>query len=209
MMLENSCIFFINSGDESYQKELAKIYQDIFKLNLLKSSDGAYLQDVRFRNIIRNMILLNKISWAEDFIIRNFEELHPDVKLDNFNFGMGLIYFTKKDFKAALRSLNKVNFQSEVLKINVRNLQIAIFYELNDEEVFVSSVQSLRKLLKSNRAIPKVLLELTNSFLNTVMLLYKKKNNIGKVTEIDKNDVLKHNSFYKRWLVEKWEELYK
>lgn len=208
MMLENSCIFFINSGEDSYQRELSKIYQDIFKLNLVKSSEGAYLQDVRFRNIIRNMILLNKINWTEDFIIKNFEDLHPDMKSDNFNFGMGLVYFSRKDFKGALRALNKVNFQSDILKINVRNLQIAIFYELNDDEAFESSVQSLKKLLKSNKSIPKVLFELSNSFLKVSMLLYKKKNGIGNPKDIDKNEVAKYNSFFKKWLIEKWDELY-
>jgi hypothetical protein len=162
-----------------------------------------------FRNTVLTAIELQELGWAEKFILNEAKKLKPSLKSSMMNLCSAEIEFKKKNFDNSLQFLGKVKYDSFFLRIDVKLLQMCIYYELKYFEQAMYDLESAKKYMKKGK-------DKTNdqsTYINFLKYYSRllKLNSKGDKSEASK-DILELKKMsgkieYYDWLVEKFSEL--
>lgn len=209
IILESLCTFSISSGKRDYFTHLFDIYNLMISKELYTHSESEYFQINLFRNMFYTALVLNEISWAENFVKRYLDKVSPQSRDDIGHLAYAYIHFSKKEFEKALVEINEVRYNFFVYKYDVRILTLKIYYELNYFEQALSLLDTFSHFLAGNKKVSEELKQSFTGFLFFLRKLIKirsgtKEDSPGMLIQKIKRTEKLNN---KKWLLEKAVEI--
>ncbi|MBL7129435.1 MAG: hypothetical protein ISS16_10705 [Ignavibacteria bacterium] len=195
--------------DSKYNKELLEIYELIVKNEYYKFSFSDNLPVGLFRNIVILGLRLKKYKWIDDFINNNRRKLHAEQRKNMYYYCHSKIYFERGMYRKALDNFSKIQLSSSTFKVDIKNMILRTYYELNLTEYARSFIDSYRHFLRNDKTLSVERRSAYRSFVNIVQNLLDAKNSNKKshVTYIEKRLNDKENIAFREWLYEKVSEL--
>jgi len=163
-----------------------------------------------FLNEVKIGVRVNEFKWVEDYIKRFSEKLEEE-KESTLNFCYGFINYKKGNLDEALKLFSKTYFSIFIIKVQVKILQLQIYFEKEYFDQAISMIDTFRHYLKREKTIKENLRESFYEFLRlTNDLIRLRTNYYGSETDFYKeklkNEIrnMKNNQFgIKLWLNEK------
>ena len=115
------------------------------------------------------------------------------------------VHFAAKQFDQAVRELAKVNYDTTGININAKMLQITSFYELEENDVVISTIKAFKVFLRRSRKMSKTRKQNFMDFCDVVYNLVQatEKSDPKRITKaqaiIESNPAIPSSS----WLKEK------
>jgi len=198
--LQNFCIRLVNSGKTEYLNQLFEI--NILKLQFVKKEGD--LSSASFRNIVYCAIQLKKMEWAEQFVEAYYTKVSQVEQENSYNFNLARIYFEKRDYKSAMRTLLKVTYEDSFYAITARILLLKSYYELEDEIPLLSCCYSLNFFLIRNKTFTKQRVDNYKNFLFYTKKIFKNRlKGNKKFMQALKLKIEQESMVEKDWLIEK------
>lgn len=206
------CISKINLGQHcsfDLNKELFDVLNIYTRNEYYKTESSKYLPFDLYRNVLINCINVKELSYMEEFIKTYSKKLLPKDVLSVENYSFALLNFEKKQFNKALTFINKIKFDEFVHKLDMKNLQLKINYELGHFESALSVIDTYKHFLKNNVLISESRKVLHNNFVNYTNKLIQYKNGSKKVnlSFISHKIESGKNIFDRVWLMDKVNEI--
>ncbi|MEO8664049.1 MAG: hypothetical protein ABI462_01020 [Ignavibacteria bacterium] len=200
--LENLQSPEVNLADEFCDNYKAMMSKDIFlELN-------GVLREYRFNNFLYYSCNADSYEDALRFITEYLDKIPEISRSSSYNFGMALVHFAKSEFNKSLEFIAKINQNYFDMKHQLKNLILMIYYELNDYDAFLYSLDTNKHFINNNKAVDDNRKESGNIFFNLVSKLFKIKENYNDY-ECNKINLELSSSFIiqRKWLIEKMEEI--
>ena len=205
------CIRNENRGNTSYAREEMKVYKTMMEKEIFTSSEKDYMSLMLFRNAMLLAISLREYEWLDKFIDNYSVRLKPDY-VDNMRvFARAHLDFELGNFEAALDNITKIKYDLFAYKIDVKNLFLKVFYELELFDQAFSMVDTYKQYLKNNQEFsPAYKLQFKNFNKLYLKLLKARADNKHSgldnlADEINSTETLSTRS----WLLEKINEMKK
>lgn len=164
-----------------------------------------------FLNEVKIAVRANEVEWAERYVENN-KYILVEGKDNTCNFCNGLIEYKKGNCDKALELLSKTNFPNFILKLQVKILELQIFYEMEYYDQTVSAIDNFRHYIKRESTIKDDFKKMFIEFLNiTISMTKLKSGSFGKERNYYLSKIQKEisgmtgNQFgIKLWLMEKF-----
>lgn len=186
-----------------YENELLMHYNYVLTKGYYKSSISNYLPVELFRIVLHLGLNLKKFKWTNEFINKFINEIHPDKRDSMYYLSSAEYYFSKKNFPKVLKNLHEIDLNHFMLKVDLRNILLMTYYELNEFESATSLIESYKHFLKYDKTLSKPEKKKAYDFIDILKILIKKKinskNDQNNILEFELNEKL----FYKNWVEEK------
>jgi len=174
---QNYCVKKINSGNTEYYEQILELYKKMLEHGLLLRN--GYLTQWSYINILTAGLRLPDFEWTEWFIHTYKEQLKPEVRDNVFTYSLAALYFEQKDYHKALQSLQGVAFSDIFYHMSAKIIQLKSYYELEENEAFLSLMEASRKFLRRNRHLSDYQVQSNVNFLKLVGKLHKLNMNAG------------------------------
>lgn len=206
------------NGEKEFGQESFELIKYMDANSMLLETDGSIIEH-NYTNIAANAIRQREVEWAFEFINKYKNHLPEKVKENAFNYNLATVNFiistlSEGDEKIkyldiALSYLSKVKTTDFYYSTRINNLQLLIYYEKNDLEPIYCLIDSYRHYIHSNKLIPDMLRKRYSNFINFMSRLTNLKSGTSRITLLDKLkiDVLQTETEYKKWLLDKIEEI--
>lgn len=203
--LETFCLIKINSGGSQFNEELFNIFNLEIEKGFYKYSETSPVTYMKFRNTYLAGLALRKYDWVEHFIEKFKNELIETDRENIITIANAQLEFEKGNFEKVLESISTIEAFHNYSKIDLRNLTLMCYYELNYIESALSMIDSYKHFLTANKSMPEVFQKSHKRFLNSFYSLinYKIKGQKDKLIEL-RNELVDHkNERRVNWLIEK------
>ena len=147
----NFSIKKINSGDSSFYQEIFALYQVMLEKELLLV--GNQLSQWSFKNIVTTSIRLKAFDWAAEFMDQFQHKLAPEEQFNALSYNLAALSYAQGDYRSALQHLQHVEFTDSSYHLGAKIIQLKSYYELEEEEAFLSLIAAFRKYIKRNKQI--------------------------------------------------------
>jgi hypothetical protein len=211
------CILKDRLGQENvfYKKECLNLLIEYFENNYFKIDGVEYVTRIEFRSFIGRAYAAKEFELIKNFIENISFKLKPSDYKDMVNFGYAYYYLGIKEYRKALKNINSISDFSSIIKFDIRNIELRIYYELGKIETLLDAIHNYRTIILKND-------ELTKSDKNDLLSLLKYLNiliNINNKTNVReqifeagyyKKQIENESHFaLKNWLLEKYENIEK
>jgi len=194
----------MNKGDKDFLIESYNLYRDSVERGVVLIDNE--MSPITYRNIIAIALRVKAYQWVEEFAMEYVNYLPKAERENALNFNFARIHFYKKSYGDALVSMNQVNLDDLFYDLNGRTLLVALYYELNETEALISSVQAFKNVLKRKKLSQEAKSRYNNYLKLSQKLALANPYNKSKLKAIQKQlDEL--SSVNKPWLREKMQEL--
>lgn len=149
--LQNYCIRQINLGNQHFLKEVFKIYQ--FQLEKGWLLVDEFLPEWHYINIVTTGLRLEENDWVFKFIEEYKNLLKPPVVENAYSYNLASYYYNIKQFDKVLDLLIKVEYTDIRYNLTAKALLMRTYFDLDEEEAFLSLTDAFRQFLKRNRLI--------------------------------------------------------
>lgn len=124
----NYCIKQQNSGNVAFVQEAFDWYQRGIEQAILLDNKG-YLSRYTYLNTITLGLKLQQFEWVEHFIANSTPLLEEPYRVNYQNYNRGKFYFATKDYQKAMPLLVNMNYEDLFMNIDIRVMQLKIYYE--------------------------------------------------------------------------------
>jgi len=196
----------VQKGYPEYRKQMFEITKKLLAADLIP--DG-FIEPYFFTNIVRNASLLNEFDWLDNFLNEYKHRLNPELSDEITNYSQAMIESAKGNFEKSLMHFSKIKIERSNMKLDMKNLLIIIYYELNFIEELISLIDTNKHFLQRDRSVSDSYRQVSLLLMNFVSELIKIKSSNKKISthglrkEIEKSDYF----IFKEWLLKKAEEL--
>ncbi|MBK6876394.1 MAG: hypothetical protein IPG99_08050 [Ignavibacteria bacterium] len=192
-----------------YMKEALEVHKKLLEFDVYTETDSNYMQVDIYRNIVKICSSVKEIDWLEDFIRDYTDKLSPEHRVDMRNLAHAHLYFLEKHYDESLTVLSTLSENINLLKTDIRNLKLKLFYELEYVDEAESLIDSYYQFLSTSKNVT----EDNRKFFKQYLTYYKQLLRRGK--EMKKSDlsymysqIEKEKNIVNRfWLLEKIREL--
>jgi hypothetical protein len=195
----------VNNGDASFGRHQFNIIKSILERDLIPAG---YIEPYFFTNAVRNAANIAEFEWAESFIKKYRTRLNPDSAAEICEYSFALVEFSRGNYELALKHFSKINLEISTLKIEIKNLLLAIYYELGYREELDSLIDSHKHYLVRDKKLSDTVRTASTAYVNMVSELVKLKfeEKGASIHNLKKN--LKDLPFagLKHWLIKKTQE---
>ncbi|MEL6672471.1 MAG: hypothetical protein AAFR61_09775 [Bacteroidota bacterium] len=166
---QNYCIKKINKGSAKYQDELFQLYKILLQEGLL--IEGGTLAHAHFKNITTLGLRMQDYDWVREFLSTYKDKLLEPVRESAYTYNLASYYYETKDYKAAMKLLQQVDFTDVFYDLSGRVMLLKIFYEISDWDSIRYATEAFKGFLKRHKEIPKSYHQLHYNFLMFVRKL--------------------------------------
>lgn len=205
------CMLKSESGDlktaDKFDKERFDIYNFILDYKYYKSSISSFLPVELYRTIILLSLKLKKYSWVYNFIKKFRSELPPDRRNNMYHYSCSEYYFCRGKYSEAMKSFHRVKLDHFMLKVDMKNLMLRTFYELDLFDNAISLIDTYKHFLTNDKTLSATEKRLNKNFMNVIhkMILYRIS---GKKTGKFRIEYeLKRDFPHKKWVIEKFAQI--
>jgi len=209
--LVNYCVQQFGKNFEEVKLEGLNVYKKMIENDAFSSSESEHMQTLTYRNIIQFCLTNKDAKWMEYFINEYTEKLSPEIRNDLKNFAFADLHFMEKNFDKALEFTSKINHEFFLFKMDLKNLLLNIYYELNYTEPAFSLVDSYKHFIANSKEISELHKETIKNYLKYYLIILKiktkqSKEDIGEMKQKIKNE---KKIVFRGWMLGKLEELSK
>lgn len=198
----------INDNHFNKPNEFVDIFKMRIKDNTILNEEGS-LSPIAFISCIQNACTAGETRFIEEFT-SGFQKYLPENIKDNLlKFSEAHLHFAKNEFSKSLEKILLVDYDLFIMKYYLKNLQMMNFYELNDYESFLSSLDAFKHFLSKNKSVTerwKSNQALFAGYLNRLFKLKEKSD--GHELKNLKNEIINSNPHKKQWLLRKADEIH-
>lgn len=133
------------------------ILNEEYELNMFSVKNALYINEKTkylpsdlYRSVIILGLKLKDYKNIENFIEHYRKELQPVDRKNYHNFGRAFMRFAQKNYNEAIRYLVKVNVNHYILKYDMRNLLLKIYYEIDEYDKAFDLIHSYKEFLNTN-----------------------------------------------------------
>lgn len=147
----NYCIKKINNGEAEFLQESFDLYQSGIAYNVFLQ-DG-YLSRFTYKNIVTIGLKLGEFTIVEKFIHQYKNQLAPKYREGNFSYNLALLYYSRKEYQAAMQLLIQVEYDDVFLNLDSKNMLMKMYFELKEFDALESLLGSMQNNLLRKKAI--------------------------------------------------------
>ena len=150
--LLNICINRFLGNETEYRNLL----MDVLKYCIDKEvylEDG-FMHEHSYVSIVSLALRLKEMNLAESLIIAYKDRLPLEFKNDAYSYNYASYYFANKEYSKALDSISKVKNNSFYYTTDLYNLQLRIYYELNETESAINLIDTYKHFFTQGKQIP-------------------------------------------------------
>ena len=170
----NHCLNRIYKGESEFRKHLFDISK-LFANEKQLMGEQKFINPFLFTGIVRNSAYLKEFRWTEDFIKEFRKHLEPGSNTEVLNYTNAMLEFEKGNFEKSLAYLSGSNPDKLVMKINAKNLQLMLYFELGYNDELISLIDTYKHYLNNNTSIGETQKQRNVRFVNAVSELLKIK----------------------------------
>ncbi len=209
----NHCIKMMNTG-HNYLVELFDAMKFQVEEDLLVVE--GFVHERSYKNIIEVALRVGESEWAENFLETHIKFIPNEERDMIYNYNKANIFLSKKEFRAALRSLTFVNFRNVFYDISSRSLMIKIYFETNDTISVESAANNYKSFLKREKSLSDLQRAMYQNFIKFILSLTRVKDKLTKssseeiISKLKKIQLEIKNERYlsdKSWLIKQVCEL--
>ena len=161
--------------------EICKISK---KENALTTSDDESYNLMNYRNVLYTALKVKEYEWLEEFINDCSPMLHPDNRESMKNFSLARLEFERDNFEKALEYASKIQYDSFTYKLDVKNLLLLTYYELELFDQAESLIQTYRHYVKHNKDFSRAYMVKFKNFIDIYSGLFKARST-GNTKDLD------------------------
>ena len=208
ILLSNYCrLQFTRTGNLAYAHEALGLSKSMLAEGILYS--GQYMSAHQFRNMVLLGILTKQFDWVREFMQRYKLAVAPEYRNNVHRFNLASLHFAVGNYRKAQEALRDIQFSgSEFIDVyyhlSYKTLLIKTYYETQEHEALLSSLEALRIYLTRNQAISarnreayKNFIKLTAKLMNLPQKQTTRRQNLSDL--IARTTVLVEHE----WLLEK------
>jgi hypothetical protein len=146
----NFCIRAYNEGNTAYRREQF----DFYRVGLDRGyflTEGQ-LSHLTYLNVATVALTLNELDWVEAFINRCTDLLRPQYREPLSSFNLARLAYRKRDFRKALRHLQRADYRDVLLYLAAKTLQLKIYYESDEFDLLMAHLQAMQTFVSRKKA---------------------------------------------------------
>ena len=178
------CIRRFSRGDKNFVQMEFEICKLMKEENALTEADNVSYDIMRFRNVIYTAQKVKEYKWLEEFINDCSPMLHPDNRESMKNFSLARLEFERGNFEKALEYASTIRYDSFTYKLDVKNLLLLTYYELELFDQAESLIQTYRHYVKHNKDFSRAYMVKFKNFIDIYSGLFKARST-GNTKDID------------------------
>lgn len=209
MSLLNYCSLKTYKGELKFYDEMYELYRKMLEGDIIFSAKTGEISLVNFKNIVITGVSLKHYKWTEDFINSNYNRLPLQERDNSFNYCMGVLHFETGEFETALKFAAKVKYEDIYNKLEIRVLNIKIYYELSMTGELSYLTDSFRHFLSGTKQIPPYISLAHRNFIKMTELAKKAKlkNDRASSAELINTASVTEYIVSRKWLILKLKEI--
>lgn len=201
------------AGEQRFVKEQFDIEKEMLACGLYFDDEG-YLSSHAYTNITVTAINSKEFDWAEKFLYDYKDKLRRRERNNAYNYNLALKFYIQGNtssepsqriyfYETALNLLTMVRINDFYYEIMVKNLQIQMYFEMDELQRTIFFLDTLKHFLKKNKDMPRDLKERYKNFANFVHHLIKLKSGSDKISIDDFRKMVneEENLTYRPWLI--------
>ncbi len=172
----NFCLSSLRKGKDEFVEEALNLYIEGIEDEILLQN--GVLSPWTYTNVAKLALRKEKFDWIKTFLHANKKRLPKSVRKNVLNYNLAEVHFYKKEYDAALRLLQEVEFHDLTFNLSFRVMLAKIYFEKEEIEVLLSLIASFSIYIKRSK---KLSAELKQTNLNFCLFL-------KKITKIKKSE---------------------
>lgn len=202
-----NCLTFLESKEIFKQEESLAIYDSMIESKIFFSDNGR-VWDQDFLSYITTAANLGKDRSIELFINKVLTKLQSDDKENMLSFANAFFFFLKGDYGKSQEYIASTQLDLFQMKFYLKNLQLKIYYELDDFDSFEYAVDSYHHFLNKNKTVSERWKTAMKSFCSNVRTLFKMKYNFNEYEYYKfRSELISKTGYRKIWIINKIDEL--
>ena len=141
----------LNAGKSEYLDEIFQIYQEMLKKKAFLFN--GYLDASVYKNIVTVGLRLRQFEWVRNFLEEYRGYLHPSHQNPAYHSNVAAWHYARKEYSKALRELLMTDLIDVYYHLNVRQMQLKIYFEQKENEALNSLIDAFSSYLKRNKQI--------------------------------------------------------
>lgn len=196
----NYCIKRINNNEIAFIQESFDLYQTGLKYEVF--SQNGYLSRFTYKNMVSIGLKLGEYQVIEQFIHQYKDQLDPKYREGNYRYNLALLYYSRKEYQAAMQLLIQVDYDDLFLNLDSKNMLMKMYYELKEFDALESLLGSMQNYLLRKKVIGyhktnyKNIIRLTKKLLKVKPFSKSEKSKLS--LEIEQSQPLTE----RKWLME-------
>lgn len=166
---QNFCIRKVNLGNPAYEHKLFALYQELLEEKILLFK--GHLTHTDYKNIATTGIRVKALKWVETFMETYREHVAVEFRENVYAYCRASLEVEKGNTQLAIRLLHQISHTDVHYQLSARQLLAKIYYQNDDLEGMLYTIQAYRHFLKRNREIPKSRRQAHLSFLSLLKSL--------------------------------------
>lgn len=196
------CYRRVQSGDIAFRTHQFNIVKEILEKGYIPPG---FIEPYFFINSARNSAQVGEFAWCEDFIAEYSSRLNPDTSTDIRNYAYSVLEFFRGNFESALGYLSKINPERVSMKLDMKNKQMMIYYELGYWQELESYIDSYKHYLSRDKEASEKDRTRHSEFVKLVsnLMNYRENGDVESAEMLIKKLVESPYFNYKEWILEK------
>jgi len=147
----NYCIKKINNNEDEFLQESFDLYQAGLEYDVFLQ-DGN-LSRFTYKNMVTIGLKLGEFKTVETIIHKYKDQLAPKYRQGNFSYNLALLYYSRKEYQAAMQLLLQVEYDDLFLNLDSKNMLMKMYFELKEFDALDSLLGSMQNNLLRKKAI--------------------------------------------------------
>ncbi|MEZ4888640.1 MAG: hypothetical protein R3E32_28200 [Chitinophagales bacterium] len=150
--LRNFCFAHRNVMPELNKKRFELNLKSLERYSL--KGHYSYINDAVFINFVKAAMDVKEFEWAENFVNKYSELLHPDRKNGVTDYCRASILFYQQRFEEAVTILAAIEpYNDHTWYFNIKEMLLCCYYELKWDEMFIALLDSYKHTVKNRTDI--------------------------------------------------------
>jgi hypothetical protein len=145
------CIAKVRAGKENFRRETLEIYKKMLGEGIYTYSPNDFMNVVFYMGVIYRCVMLEEIEWLEKFIQQYSDKIDPVYRENMSLYSRAFLCFVKKDFEKTLEYFSRINSAAFEIKLDIKNISLMCYYELNAVEQALSLIDTYEHFLLKNK----------------------------------------------------------
>lgn len=198
---------------EFYEKEYLDLMFEYFNKDYFKLGNNDFINSIEFANFISHAFSIGKLEIIKSFVDNNSSKLNVEDYDNMIRYGYAYYYFGKKQYSKAIKCINDISNLNSILKYNMRNIELRIYYERGKYETLRVALHNYNTSVLDDKMLTtsdKFSLQKLLRYLNNLVLIQENKKTNEKIldAEYNLNKIMYEPIFsLKDWIIEKYKEI--
>lgn len=206
IVLIQYCYKRVTKGDSHFRKYQFDSVKLILELNLIPEG---FIEPYFFINSVRNAAVIREFEWCEKFISDLSNRLNPEHAEETSSYSKALVEFYRGNYGKALEYTSWINPDRSVIKIELKNIQLVIYYELGYSNELYALVDSYKHFLSRAKDLADESKQNCSRFIRYIIKLEKIRSEENKEDAVLLLKEIEQAVYFnfKEWFVAKLKQL--